>query len=333
MGCLARPCGVRVLPLVPSARGEVHDPCRPGGPKGPPMVGPAPLPHLFGQEEHRRRCRVRGIDAEARVVLLASAHSDWMEVPVQAQLTITPVPPETTRPQPRVSATFAYVLAGLAIASIWISVVLTSVLAPDFVSGSQQEHLPLVGFTAWLWGAIATGFVVLTALEGTRSGSFERAAWVAPRGGCQLGLAWRSVAQRPGTGLRDRERSDPDPAGVDGGRYPRCVRDVVRLPVREGIERTASVSQRYDAWQAARAGRPARRRRDHAAGLRDDEDKPAPADVGPVRTRGRTRSAWMRIGAACTRSCARHIGRPSSSTPERRRALRDRVRLPNRRYS
>ena len=110
---------------------------------------------------------------------------------MQAQLTITPVPPETTRPQPRVSAAFTYASAGLAIASIWISVVLASVLAPDFVSGSQQEHLPLVGFTGWVWGAIATGFVVLTALEGTRTGSFDRAAWVAL--GAGVSLVWLGV--------------------------------------------------------------------------------------------------------------------------------------------
>ncbi len=110
---------------------------------------------------------------------------------MQAQFTITPVPTETTRPRHEASATFAYVLAGLAIASIWISVVLASAFAPDFVSGSQQEHLPLVGFTAWLWGAIATGIVVLTAVEGTRSGFFGRAAWVAL--GTGVSLVWLGV--------------------------------------------------------------------------------------------------------------------------------------------
>ena len=110
---------------------------------------------------------------------------------MQAQLTITPVPPETTRPGDRVSPTFAYAFAGLAIASIWISVVLASAMAPDFVSGSQQEHMPLVAFTAWLWGAIATGLVVLTALEGTRSGSFGRSAWVVL--GTGVSLVWLGV--------------------------------------------------------------------------------------------------------------------------------------------
>lgn len=110
---------------------------------------------------------------------------------MQAQLTITPVPPEAARPRARVGTRFAYGLAGLAIASIWISVILASAMAPDLVSGSQQEHLPLVAFTAWLWGAIATGLVVLTALEGTRSGSFGRSAWVAL--GAGVSLVWLGV--------------------------------------------------------------------------------------------------------------------------------------------
>ena len=79
---------------------------------------------------------------------------------MQAHFSISPVRPETTQPKSEATTAFAYAFAGLAIASIWISVVLASVFAPDFVSGSHQEHLPLVGFTAWLWGAIATGVVV-----------------------------------------------------------------------------------------------------------------------------------------------------------------------------
>jgi hypothetical protein len=43
------------------------------------------------------------------------------------------------------------------LAGIWTAVVLISVLAPDMVSGSEQEHLPVAAFTAPLWGLIATG--------------------------------------------------------------------------------------------------------------------------------------------------------------------------------
>ena len=43
---------------------------------------------------------------------------------------------------------------------VWIAVVLISAFAPDLVSGSEQEHLPLAAITAWLWGLLGTwGFV------------------------------------------------------------------------------------------------------------------------------------------------------------------------------
>jgi len=48
----------------------------------------------------------------------------------------------------------AWLLIG--IAAIWVGVILVSVLAPDLVSGSQQEHLPLAAFLTWIWGLVAT---------------------------------------------------------------------------------------------------------------------------------------------------------------------------------
>ena len=35
-------------------------------------------------------------------------------------------------------------------AGIWTAVVLISVLAPDLVSGSEHEHLPIAAFATWL---------------------------------------------------------------------------------------------------------------------------------------------------------------------------------------
>ena len=110
---------------------------------------------------------------------------------MQAQSTINPTRPDATRPHPQATTTFAYAWSGIAIASIWISVVLASVWAPDFVSGSKQEHLPLVGLTAWLWGAIATGIVVLAALEGVRTRLPSQAAWMAL--GLGVGAVWLGV--------------------------------------------------------------------------------------------------------------------------------------------
>ena len=42
------------------------------------------------------------------------------------------------------------------IGSIWLAVALVSIFAPDMVSGSQQEHIPLAAFLTWISGAVAT---------------------------------------------------------------------------------------------------------------------------------------------------------------------------------
>jgi hypothetical protein len=46
------------------------------------------------------------------------------------------------------------------IAAIWLAVTLISLLAPDMVSGSEQQHLPVAAFGAWFWGLGATGAFV-----------------------------------------------------------------------------------------------------------------------------------------------------------------------------
>jgi hypothetical protein len=73
----------------------------------------------------------------------------------------------------------AWVFAGLAILGIWASVFLASMFSPDFVSGSQQEHLPLVGWLDWIWGLVATAFVVLVAIKGVRAGAPSATPWIA----------------------------------------------------------------------------------------------------------------------------------------------------------
>lgn len=44
-----------------------------------------------------------------------------------------------------------------AVVGIWLAVALVSILAPDMVSGSEQEHLPVAACSTWLWGLVATG--------------------------------------------------------------------------------------------------------------------------------------------------------------------------------
>jgi hypothetical protein len=60
--------------------------------------------------------------------------------------------------------------------SIWASVALVSLFAPDLVSGSEHEHLPLAAITVWIWGVVATGYLVLLAqIRDERN--LEAAAW------------------------------------------------------------------------------------------------------------------------------------------------------------
>ena len=66
---------------------------------------------------------------------------------------------ESHRPAPMADGSWmAWTAAGLA--GIWIAVGLISLFAPDMVSGSQQEHLPVAAFATWFWGLIATGAFV-----------------------------------------------------------------------------------------------------------------------------------------------------------------------------
>jgi hypothetical protein len=72
-----------------------------------------------------------------------------------------------------------YALIGAAIAGIWISVILATIYAPDMITGSSHEHMPLVGFTYWIWGLAATGSVMLTAQKGIRARVDALGAWIA----------------------------------------------------------------------------------------------------------------------------------------------------------
>jgi hypothetical protein len=53
-----------------------------------------------------------------------------------------------------------------AVAAIVIAATLASVFAQDLVTGSQQEHLPLVALTMWPWAAAAVGYVLMAGRKG-----------------------------------------------------------------------------------------------------------------------------------------------------------------------
>jgi hypothetical protein len=88
--------------------------------------------------------------------------------------------------------TTAWVLAGFAVASIWAGVLIASSYAPDFVSGSQHEHLKLVAGLDWIWGLVATSFVVLAALHGIRARVVDLVPWRALAAG--VAVVWLLVA-------------------------------------------------------------------------------------------------------------------------------------------
>lgn len=49
-----------------------------------------------------------------------------------------------------------------AVGVIWLAAAAVSVAAPDMVTGSEHEHLPLALMTVWLWAAVGTAYAVMT---------------------------------------------------------------------------------------------------------------------------------------------------------------------------
>jgi hypothetical protein len=70
----------------------------------------------------------------------------------------------------------------LLVSAIWAVTALLSVFAPDMVTGSEQEHLPIAVLTAWLWAVVATTFVLMTPRSETSM------AWA-----IAVGLVWVAI--------------------------------------------------------------------------------------------------------------------------------------------
>ena len=69
----------------------------------------------------------------------------------------------------------AWSVAG--ISGIWVAVALISTLAPDMVTGSEQEHMPIAAATSWLWGLIST-IAFLWAMSRLRGKASRRPIWI-----------------------------------------------------------------------------------------------------------------------------------------------------------
>lgn len=52
----------------------------------------------------------------------------------------------------------------LPIGAIWLAVILTSLFAPDLVAGADSAHFKVVALVNWLWGGVATAFVLRATL-------------------------------------------------------------------------------------------------------------------------------------------------------------------------
>jgi hypothetical protein len=65
----------------------------------------------------------------------------------------------------------------IGIGGIWVAVLLISLLAPDLVSGSAQEHFPVAAFTTWFWGGVGT-LVLLWAMDRLRGSATWQPAWI-----------------------------------------------------------------------------------------------------------------------------------------------------------
>jgi energy-coupling factor transporter transmembrane protein EcfT len=65
----------------------------------------------------------------------------------------------------------------IGIGGIWVAVLLISLLAPDLVSGSEQQHLPVAAFTTWFWGGIGT-LVLLWAMGRLRGRASWQSIWI-----------------------------------------------------------------------------------------------------------------------------------------------------------
>jgi hypothetical protein len=77
-----------------------------------------------------------------------------------------------------VSADLSWMLwTAIGIGGIWVAVLLLSLLAPDLVTGSEQDHLPLAAFTTWFWGAVGT-LVFLLVMGRLRGSASWQPIWI-----------------------------------------------------------------------------------------------------------------------------------------------------------
>jgi len=69
--------------------------------------------------------------------------------------------PRTDKAQPD-ERTGRLLPAAAAVGGLWLAMALSSMFAPDLIS-ADYDHVPIVALTIWVWGAVATRFVLFGA--------------------------------------------------------------------------------------------------------------------------------------------------------------------------
>jgi hypothetical protein len=127
----------------------------------------------------------------------------------------TPEPDDHATPQDRrtITADRSWMLwTAIGIGGIWVAVLLLSLLAPDLVSGSEQQHFPVA---AAMLTALAGG----AGLSGGRVGAGGWAGRPRPSGGvaCRAGAAERDQGDSQGDGQPGRSQPVPGSASCRHG--------------------------------------------------------------------------------------------------------------------
>lgn len=68
--------------------------------------------------------------------------------------------------------------AVVALGAIWLAVIMVSMSASDLEFGSEPTTVPIVPLVTWIWGAIATAYVLSAMVQRRRDVADQRHAWV-----------------------------------------------------------------------------------------------------------------------------------------------------------
>ncbi|HEX6419664.1 MAG TPA: hypothetical protein VFZ77_14285 [Acidimicrobiales bacterium] len=83
--------------------------------------------------------------------------------------------PASSQPTIADGSWMAWAAAG--VGGIWVAAALIGFLAPDMVTGSEQQHMPIAAMTSWLWGLGATA-AFLWAMGRLRGRATRRPIWI-----------------------------------------------------------------------------------------------------------------------------------------------------------